>query len=311
LTRKIKILITGASGFIGQNLLEHIDFNKFDVRIITRDLSKVMRVKPDLVEVYQADLTDLASLKAACCEIDCLINIAAEVRNQSKQFDVNVLGTKNLIEAVNYCNVKKVIHISSVGVVGLQYSNQTVVVDENAPCSPKNGYEQTKKASEDLFLNASKQNNFNLIILRPTNVFGEYHPFNALLNLFKNIEKNSFFFCEKNAIVNYLYVQDLTDLICYLIDKDTENRVFNVGESMLLSDFVKHVSVILNKEITVYYLPKFLITFINVLGIHKLRSLSNQVVYSDVRLKSFFKYPFSVNSGLKKTITFYKAANRI
>ena len=308
---KIKILITGASGFIGQHLLEDLLPEDFEVRIITRQLNKSLRVKPDWIEIMQADLNDLESLKIACVGIDCVVNIAAEVRNVDTQFETNVTGTENLINAIIKNNIKKVIHISSVGVVGLPYSNKVVLVDEITLCNPNNGYEKTKKVSEDLFLEASLNYNFQLVILRPTNVFGEFHPFNALLNLFQRLKKNHWFLYEKNAIVNYLYVKDLTQLIVYLIKDYQKSEILNVGESVSLEVLVNHLSDILKQKVRYYYIPQFLVTFINLLGIVKVRSLSNKVIYSDDKLKHFFKYPFGLKTGLKRTITYYNKTNQL
>ena len=302
---KRKILITGASGFIGQHLLEDLSSQDYFIRIITRDLHKSMRVNLGGIDIKQADLTDLESLKKTFQGIDCIINIAAEVRNKDLQYDTNIVGTKNMIQAIIACHVKQVIHISSVGVVGMQYSNSTINIDELSNCDPKNGYEQTKKVSEDLFLEAAKQHDFKLVILRPTNVFGEFHPFNALLNLLKKTEKSSVFFMTKGAMVNYLYVKDLTHVIIFLIKNSSYSGIINVGESIPLKTFMSYIFELTNQKIRTIYLPIFLVNLAELIGIKKLRALSNKVSYSDEKLKHFFDYPYTTKVGLERTIANY------
>jgi nucleoside-diphosphate-sugar epimerase len=305
------ILITGASGFIGRHLLNDISDSNFKIKIMTRNSQKLEFLNSDKIEVIQADLLDFESLIKACTDIDCVINLAAEVKNINKQYDTNVVGTKNLVNAVISCRVKKVIHLSSVGVVGMQYSRLPINVTEESTCLPKNGYEETKKESENLWIEASINNQFKLIVLRPTNVFGESHPFKALLNVFSKIKNSPFFVLESNAVVNYIYVKDLTHVINYLITDNIQNGIFNVGEPMLLSDFVDCVSAELNKKSKIIKLPYFLITFIEMVGFRKFRSLTNHVSYSDEKLKHFFTYPFQVKNGIKSTIAHYSETKQL
>ena len=77
-----KILITGASGFVGQHLLEDISPGDFEISIMTRDAEKKMRVLPVGCKIIKADLNDRLSLTNALKGIDVLVNTAAEVRNE-------------------------------------------------------------------------------------------------------------------------------------------------------------------------------------------------------------------------------------
>lgn len=300
------VLITGASGFVGQHLLEDIDPSQFKIKIITRHPEKKMRVQIPGIEILKADLNDHESLKRAFKGIDILVNTAAEVRNADKLAETNIEGTKNLIKAVVENKIPKVIHLSSVGVVGMQFSNEPVIVDEETVCHPKNEYERTKLESERLLIEASKHHGFQLIILRPTNVFGEYHPFNALLNMIQYINSEKPMLNTSKAMVNYVYVKDLTAVINRLLYDQHSKGILNVGGSDSLKHFSGSISEILNiktKQITV---PQFLINFMKNLKVDKFNAISNTVRYSDDKLRMFFKYPYDLQNGLKRTIYFYK-----
>ena len=116
----MKILITGASGFIGQHLIEMIALDMYKVSLLTRDVNKKQRIYRSEINILQGDLNDLPSLILATKDIDCIVNIAAEVRNQSQLAATNIQGVKNLMDAIVINGVKKIVHISSVGVVGKQ-----------------------------------------------------------------------------------------------------------------------------------------------------------------------------------------------
>lgn len=310
MSQSLKIVITGATGFVGRHLLEDIDPSKYTVRVITRNKEKKIIV-PAGFEIMEANLNDVNLLKKAFEGMDVIVNMAAEVRDEKNLEETNVVGTQNLIDAALSTNVSKVIHLSSVGVVGMQYSNAPVIINENTACSPKNEYERTKLASEQLLIQAHQQNKFSLTILRPTNVFGEHHPFNALLHLINHIYSGKMTACTRSATVNYVYVKDLTSLILQLISDEQEYGIVNVGSSCNLNSMMSMLADELHKKKNIISAPQFLVNFIELTGIKKLRVLSNRVVYSDEKLKTFYKYPYGIEKGLKRVISFYNEQSLI
>lgn len=306
-----KVVITGATGFVGQHLLEDLLPTKHTIRFITRTTSKKLRVDTGNCEVAVADLSNYESLKSAFRNIDTIVNIAAEVRNSNLLAETNIKGIENLIAAAKVNNVSKIIHLSSVGVVGMQYSTMPVIIDENSKCEPKNEYERTKLESERLLIEASKTNNFKLDIIRPTNVFGEHHPFNALLNLISYINSGKLVFGTSAAMVNYVYVKDLTSLIIQLIDDENQRGIINIGTSESFKKFISIINGLLGKKVKSYSLPSLVIKCADILNFKKLNAISNQVIYSDEKLRTFYKYPFGLEKGLQNTIDHYKKNNLV
>lgn len=304
--KPLKIALTGASGFIGRHLLEDIDSSDLELYLITRNAAKPIKNAPVGSRIIEADLVNYDTLEKAFIGIDLIINIAAEVRNNAKLIQTNITGTENLIKAAVKNKVSKIIHISSVGVVGKQYSSTSIIIDENTVCHPVNEYERTKSISEKLLQEAQKQSNFKLVILRPTNVFGEYHPFNALLHLINHVNSGKTMICTSSAIVNYIYVKDLTSFIIKLIKDEKEYGIINVGYSCKLTTFIKILTDELNKKSSVLILPQFIINLIELTGIKKFRSISNCVVYSDEKLRINYKYPFGIENGITKVVGYYR-----
>lgn len=307
--KKLRIVITGATGFVGQHLLEEIDAEKYVITIITRDKSRKIRFLPKNCFVSEADLLNTDSLKTAFKNQDVLINLAAEVRNIAKLEQTNITGTKNLIEAVRFSSIKKIIHLSSIGVTGKSYSNSTLNVDETTYCTPLNEYERTKYISEKLFFESMKDNKLILNILRPTNIYGEYHPFKALLRLMLHIRSGKILIYNKSSAVNYVYVKDLTSLICKLIEDNKEYGIINVGRAEDIETFFSEIATQLNVNYKSYAISPVIIKFVRILGIKKFNAVSNKVIYSDQKLNGFFYYSYGLNKGLKQTIEHYKKQN--
>jgi dihydroflavonol-4-reductase len=299
---KLNLVITGATGFVGQHLLESLDYNKYNVRIISRDFSKKTWADLSKCELIKANLSELESLKNAFAGQDLIVNIAAEIRNPDLMEASNVLGVKNLVEAAKHSKVPRIVHLSSVGVVGMQYSFNTVLVDEHFECVPKNAYEISKLKSEEILKKAANEDGIACCILRPTNVFGEHHPFNALLNLCQQLQKGRPAIYTEGAMVNYVYVKDLVEEIKSAFDSHASFEIRNVGTVMSLKDFYTLLAQILSQTNRLVRVPGFLIRLLRSVGINKLNAISNKVEY--VPYNSFLS--FGVEEGIKLSILFYR-----
>ena len=303
---KQKVVITGASGFVGKNFVKMLDLHHYEISVITRKKEKLENLFDASVKIIEADLMDINSLKSAFEGQDVLVNLAAEVRNQDLLEKTNVLGTKNCLEAIKHEGIKKVIHLSSVGVIGKPFSGSSIRIQEDVEPTPQNEYERTKNISEQLFVDESKTGAFELIVLRPTNVFGEHHPFNALLNLMQTIENGKPLIYTSGAMVNYVYVSDVSASIISALENKTTAGIYNVGYAIELNDFYSMIVKTMNKKTRRFKVPAILTSFANKLGVKKLQSISNRLEYSDERLKENFTYPVGVEKGIENTVDYYK-----
>lgn len=302
---KKNVIITGVSGFVGKHLVKYLDSSQFDFTFMTRNPDKLSGLSNEFSIVF-GDLNDQDSLRKAFAGQDILINLAAEVRNQDLLEQTNVIGTTNLVEALKSSQIRKVIHLSSVGVVGKAFSLKPMVVTESELPTPQNKYEVTKLKSEQALLKGLGTD-FELVILRPTNIFGEMHPFNALNNLFGYIQSGKKMIYTKQAQVNYVYVGDLCQAIIWFLKHEGHPGLFNVGNSMLLADFYKLIEEKLNVRGKKNRIPGFLLKLAELIGVRKLRAVSNAVVYDDSALKrKIGEYDFGTDKGLTLTINYFR-----
>lgn len=179
------IIVTGATGFIGRHLIFALsEFGRVPIRALTRQEHPYNI--DTAVEFIQGDIADRQALNNLMEPGATLINLAFS--NSTAVKDAIAI-TNNLVEACAENGIKRLIHCSSISV----YGRVSGVVTEHTPCAPHDEYGRIKLAVERT-LKDQTQGRFELIILRPSEVFGVGGR--ALISL-----KDSLLM--RNQIVNY------------------------------------------------------------------------------------------------------------
>jgi len=133
----VKILLTGATGFIGSHLARLLVEEGFSIRVLVRSRSKVNHLAPLEPEIVQGDLRDSDAVFRAVKGTRAVFHVAADYRlwvpNPVEMFETNVNGTYNVLDAAHKCGVEKVVYTSTVGVLGI----------------PENGTPGTEETSVD------------------------------------------------------------------------------------------------------------------------------------------------------------------
>ncbi len=128
-----KVLVTGATGFIGANLVKHLVEQGNDVRILVRHNSGHPFIDGLHVEKIVGDLNDHGQLRVACGGCQQVFHLAARISfNQNdyeETYNVNVMGTRHLLRAALDAGVEKFVHASSAATIGTP-SSSTVFMNE-------------------------------------------------------------------------------------------------------------------------------------------------------------------------------------
>lgn len=171
-----RILVTGASGFIGGHVCEALAKTGARVRAMVRKSSKIGQLSGVDLEICHADLSDAESLRRACEGVDMVVHTAATVGSFGEWehfYEVGVLGTERLLDACVARGVDRFVHVSSIAVYGLKDHGR---VDEDAPfdTQPKrwNHYVREKVMSEQLLWDAHAAKKIKVTSLRPSVVIG-------------------------------------------------------------------------------------------------------------------------------------------
>ena len=179
----MKILVTGATGFVGRKLIPHILDEGHEVVALVRSTSNVEGLSKD-IEIREADLLDISSLEPIVQDIDVVIHLAAYFDFYPSSVDllykVNVEGTKNLMSACVGTKVERFIYCSSTEVIG---AVRFPPGNEDTELNPSFDYSKSKVLAEQIVREISKDTKLDHIILRPTGIMGEgdlYTAFEAI-----------------------------------------------------------------------------------------------------------------------------------
>jgi dihydroflavonol-4-reductase len=171
----MKIAVTGGSGHIGVNLCQELVKQGYAVRVLVHKNTKDLQDIP--LETVWGDLRDPASISSLVHDADIVIHLAAVISIQGNRtgelFDINVEGTRKILEASLRASVKRFIHFSSIHAL-VQYPFNRIL-DENRPLavSDKMAYSRSKALAEEIVLKAAEQG-MDATILSPTAVIGPF-----------------------------------------------------------------------------------------------------------------------------------------
>ncbi len=313
-----KICIIGGSGFVGTRLTEIIS-NKYETSILDKNPSAYFNDKTSICDIrYKKEL--IKYLKG----FDYVIHLAAEHRDDvspvSLYYDVNVQGTKNVLEAMDRNGVKNIIFTSSVAVYGLNKQNP----DETHPVDPFNHYGKSKWQAEEVLREWYRKDpeNRSLTIIRPTVIFGERNRGNVY-NLLKQIASGKFLMVgDGNNKKSMAYVGNIVAFIKFQLENmQAGYKVFNYVDKpdFNMNELVAQVERSLGKRLPSTRFPYWL-GMLGGYGFDILSKLTGKKFsVSSVRVKKFcattqfdatkahssgFKAPYSLSEGLDKTIKF-------
>lgn len=164
-----RVLVTGASGLLGAGVARQLVEADHDVVTLQRRPSGVLGVRD-----VQGSVTDREAVHTAMTGRDTLVHVAAKVSvsGPAEQYEqVNVQGTKNVLEAAREAGVERMVHISSPSVA---HSGTSIVGESAGPADPVHarGHYARTKAQAELLALAADSEEFRVLVLRPHLMWG-------------------------------------------------------------------------------------------------------------------------------------------
>ncbi len=167
-----RILVTGATGFLGAHLARAFARDGRTVRVLVRRDADADALRTHGYEVVRGDLLDRAALDSAVADVDTVVHAAAIVsadpQRESEIHAANATGTRNLVDAAAG-RVRSFVFQSSIAVYG---GDDFRDVDEDASRVGANPYGASKIEAEDACLDAAKRGAFGCVVLRPCQIYG-------------------------------------------------------------------------------------------------------------------------------------------
>ena len=177
------ILVTGATGFLGHNLIPLLVGHGRRVRAFVRSASDYGFLRECDVELAFGDVRNADAVYAAMTDCAAVIHAAGKFRfwGEPGEFaSTNVEGTRNVLEAARCAGVRRFVHISTIAVVG--NPKPGMLITEDTSCHPADDYQRSKLRGEQLALAYYAENGLPVIVLRPGAFYGPWgrYAFNRL-----------------------------------------------------------------------------------------------------------------------------------
>lgn len=326
---KLKILITGASGFIGSHLAEQLLEEGAEVRLFVRNSKEIGLRGEERMEKVIGDILELDSILKALNGVDIVFHLAAELRMGLVSADlltkVNSNGAKNVITACRKKKISKLIFSSSVGVLG---DIKKPPASENYPPQPEDDYEISKYQGEKLALKAAEEG-LRVIIIRPAWVYGPRDK--RTLKLFRIINKGRMFLIGNGKNLQHpVYVTDVVQSMILASRKEVKNgSTYHIaGDRILtLNELLKLCASNLGSKILPLHFPLFLALLIAWITEPLFKKFNRESPLTKGKLGFFiknraysirkaekelgYKPTISLENGLQQTFKWYKEHNML
>jgi dihydroflavonol-4-reductase len=168
----MKVLVTGATGFIGSAVARALVKAGVDVRVLVRSKTDVQNLSGLSVERVEGDLLDPASLRAALAGCRQLYHVAAYYALWAKDpaifYDVNVTGTRNVLTAARLAGIERTVYCSTIGAIGLPHGGGLGTEDTPVSLDQMAGhYKRSKYLAEQEVLRLAKEG-MPVVIVNPS-----------------------------------------------------------------------------------------------------------------------------------------------
>jgi dihydroflavonol-4-reductase len=321
----MRVLVTGATGFVGSHLAEHLHRKQHRVRCFIRKTSDTRWLRHLPIEYVDGDFFDKGSLQKAVEGMDMVYHCAGVVASKTKAgfYEGNQHATRNLLEAITHANpsIQRFVHVSSLTAVGPTLNEDPV--DETTPYHPITTYGRSKMEAEKEVLKFTGV--IPWTIVRPPTVYGPRDP--ATFDFFTTAAKGLIPLAGFNRkLVSMVHATDLANGIILAGErKEGLNQIYFIGSERYYDwEEIARItlSVIGRKAITVR-VPEFLIYVIaaiaevlnwykkkpSVLNWEKGRDMVQRAWICDItkaKTELGYEETISLEDGIRETIAWYR-----
>lgn len=320
----MKAFVTGATGFIGQNLVAKLISDKWQVTVLSTDHKEAQKIfKGKKLKIIHGDLTKPLTFKNKI-NADVIFNLAGALPHHHAKDEVyekvNIDGVKNLLLAVKDKHISRFVHVSTVGI----YGTQNKIIQENSKLKLETIYAKSKYEGEKIVKEFYSKHKVPVVIIKPTIAYGPRDIRPGFKDLFKLINKKQFLLVGNGENhFHTIYVENLIDaLLKAAIAKKAIGEDFIIGDDPCpkMKDIVSTISKVEEKHLSQFYLPLSLAKIIGFVGdllkllglpaplfTTRVKFITDERKYSTVKAEKVLKWKPKVNleKGITKTYQWY------
>ncbi|MBT4760516.1 MAG: NAD-dependent epimerase/dehydratase family protein [Bdellovibrionaceae bacterium] len=269
---KDKILITGATGFVGSWMTKYLLEQGHKVKVLKRTNSDVSELSGLDIEYCIGDVTDKNSILAAASDVQSIFHLAGFVgytkTARSLMEKVNVQGTKNIVQVCTELKISRLLYFSSVTAIGAGLNNQQVLNEESEyNIDQLNlGYFQTKHAAEKIVMDACKKNEISAAIVNPSTIYGPGDAKKGSRKTQLKVARGEFPVYTSGG-ANIISIHDVTKAAynAYLNSSNGERYIL-AGENITIKQLFEYIAECAGVEPPKIYLPNFVVFSLGQVG---------------------------------------------
>jgi len=231
----MKIFITGGTGFIGRYTTELLSKTNHQLKLLVRKTSNSSFLKKLNVTIVEGDLADKKSLLEGMKDCDSVINIAAHYTfwepDNKIYSDVNIEGTRNVMECALETGIKKIVHISTAGIYGKPKDDPFTEESSVGPIQYSE-YFRTKYEAEKIVWNLFKEKGLPVVVIYPVCVLGAGDTKASGRYIHDLINRKLPATIFNNHTFSFVYVKDVAQAIVNALEKEN-----NIGQKYLIGNY--------------------------------------------------------------------------
>lgn len=260
-----RVLVTGAGGFIGSHLVEHLVNQAAKVRAFVRynskgDLGHLSLATAETfskLEIVAGDLRDLTAVTSAMNDIDIVFHLGALIaipysyKHPANVVDSNIIGTMNILLAARETKVKRIVHTSTSEVYG---TAMRVPIDESHPLQGQSPYSASKIAADKLAESFYRSYDLPVVTLRPFNTYGPRQSTRAVIPsiITQALTQDEIYLGNLDATRDLTYVSDTVEGFLRAGEvHGIEGGTFNlgVGREVKIGELAQEIIALINRQV--------------------------------------------------------------
>ena len=280
-----RVLLTGATGFVGQAIAEKLVADGFEVygtgNRRSGETPLILSDDKKIKKIFRLDISDanavnqLKALEFVPVIVHCAGLAHQFGKIEKKKFwQINVVGTKNVLDLAEELRAEHFVLISSVSVYGSGQTNRKgVLKDEESACCPRGFYAESKLASERAAAEFCRRKNIKLTVLRLATVIGKNDPGN-FRRLIETIARRRFIWIGNGENYKSLIEREDVARVCAAVieSRDAAAEIYNVSaEPLQMAEIVKIIETELGVETPAIRIPARIFSFFGKLNERTLR----------------------------------------
>ena len=314
----MRLLVTGAGGFVGRPLCRELAHRGYRVRAAMRTRGQL---SADGETVTVGDVDAATKWADALKGVDTVMHLAARVHvMKDKSADplteylkVNLYGTSNLAQQAASAGVKRLVYVSTVKVNGEQTSEERPYIESDVP-DPQDPYAVSKLQAEEVLHSISVETGLEVVIVRPPLVYGpgvKGNFFSLLAAIDKGVPLP---LAGANGLRSMVYVGNLVDaLVACATQPAAAGQTYLVsdGEDVSTAMLVEKLSHALGRNSRSFYLPPGLLRAAAIVlrRTEQVDRLFGSLRVNDQKLRTELGWapPYTMEQGLKATADWYRS----